>query len=413
MWPWIKRWRDWAIMHDLWKLPRIGPQPQALHYSYEKAGLTIHDQPIPWNAEAVLVEAILRFQASTPRKKTDFQLHVPGQPPVTAESLRRQEAESLHRVFFRFAPPQETVTAELFCRTSRLGQLALPVLSRDEFLDQLRLQMPTTFVRLDNQSVACQTFVATQCKGLMTSAVLTSPTSLVPLLDLGLQVEFRSERGGAVHTVPAQLNSSQMAERQALITVVPQRFPRRIGSWTITWKLGERALATQRIRAISQRTFQRSLRVSDTRFVVKTVKGKVSVTRQMPLLEEVERAGPCFLVSSREPGMAGSCRLEVRVQVNGGVQSPVVLDQEVLITDGPTMVAPGTLDALELGQVTAFDLMMKSAQLGTLSTSPIPVATFNSEGAFKASPDFTWSNAADEELTERLNRLLEDRANGK
>ena len=55
MWPWIKRWRDWA-MHDLWPLYRIGPQPQALHYSYEKAGLTLHDQPIPWNAEAVLVE---------------------------------------------------------------------------------------------------------------------------------------------------------------------------------------------------------------------------------------------------------------------------------------------------------------------------------------------------------------------
>ena len=32
MWPWIKRWRDWA-MHDLWPLHRIGPQPQALHFS--------------------------------------------------------------------------------------------------------------------------------------------------------------------------------------------------------------------------------------------------------------------------------------------------------------------------------------------------------------------------------------------
>ena len=52
---WIKRWRDWA-MNDLWPLHRIGTQPQALHFSYEKAGLTLNDQPIPWNAEAVLVE---------------------------------------------------------------------------------------------------------------------------------------------------------------------------------------------------------------------------------------------------------------------------------------------------------------------------------------------------------------------
>jgi hypothetical protein len=40
MWPWIKRWRDWA-MHDLWPLHRSGPQPQALHYSYEQAGLFV------------------------------------------------------------------------------------------------------------------------------------------------------------------------------------------------------------------------------------------------------------------------------------------------------------------------------------------------------------------------------------
>ena len=66
MWPWIKRWRDWA-MNDLWSMHRLGPQPQALHYSYEKAGLTIPGQPIPWNAEAVVVEANLRLRSTAPR----------------------------------------------------------------------------------------------------------------------------------------------------------------------------------------------------------------------------------------------------------------------------------------------------------------------------------------------------------
>ena len=83
MWPWIKRWRDWA-MNDLWPMYRIGPQPQALHHSYEKAGLTLHDQPIPWNAEAVLVEALLRLPAAAARRKADFHLRIPGQDPVQA-----------------------------------------------------------------------------------------------------------------------------------------------------------------------------------------------------------------------------------------------------------------------------------------------------------------------------------------
>ncbi|MBV9124561.1 MAG: hypothetical protein JO112_14480 [Planctomycetes bacterium] len=410
MWPWIKRWRDWA-MHDFWFMHRIGPQPQALHYSYEKAGLTLHDQPIPWNAEVVLVEAILRLPPAVARRKADFQLLLPGQLPIPAENLHRQESEDHYHLFFRFPPPASTTTAELRWRHHQLGQLTLPVLSRDEFLQHLRLQLRTLFVRLGDQTVACQTFVSTQCRGLMATALITSPTSLVPLLDVGLQVEFRSERGGPGHVVPVRLCSSQLAEREALVAVVPRGFPRRIGTWTATWMLGDRSLGSQRVRAISQRHFHRSLRVSDTRFVVQTKEG-VHLSRQVPALEKVARVGPCFLVCSREPGMAGLCPLQVRVQVPGAVQPPALEEQDILITDGPTVVAPGTLDVADLAQVSAFELRRKNELLGLLSLSPIPVANFTAEGGFKPPSDFTWSGAAEEELTERLARLLEGRGNG-
>ena len=311
MWPWIKRWRDWA-MNDLWPLYRIGPQPQALHFSYEKAGLTVHDQPIPWNAEAVLVEAPLRLPPAPAAARPTSSSACRASDPSPPRQLRRQEADDRYRLFFRLPPPGATATAELLFRNHVLGQLTLPFLSRDEFLQDLRLQMPTLFVRLGDESVACQTFVATQCRGLLASAVLTSPTSLVPLLDLDLQVEFRCERGGAVQPVPARLCSSQLAGRQALVTVVPRRFPRRIGTWTATWLLGDRPLATPAHPGISQRHFQRSLRISDTRFVVQTADGPVRLARQVPPLERPDRVGPCFLVSSGEPGMAGLCPLQVR-----------------------------------------------------------------------------------------------------
>ncbi len=411
MWPWIRRWRDWAV-HDLLLMHRSGPQPQALHYSFEKAGLTLHDQPIPWNAEAVLVEALVRLPASAGRRKADFQLRVGRQEPALAESLRRQEGEERYRAFFRIPAPAESTTAELLWRSSPLGQLTLPVLSRDEFISNLQLQMPTLFVRLGDQSVACQTFVATQCRGLLASAVLSSPTSLVPLLDLGLQVEFRSERGGAVHSVPVRLCSSQLAGPKALVTVVPRRFPRRIGTWTATWMLADQPLATHQVRAISQRHFQRSLRISDTRFVVQSEKHGVSLTRHVPPLEGKGRFGPCFLVSSREPGMAGLCPLQVRAQVTGAVQSPLLMEEEVLITDGPTLFAPGTLDAADLAQVSGFELRLKSSALGILPLCTAPIASFTSEGGFKTPQEFPWSTAAEEELNDRLSRLLEGRGNG-
>jgi hypothetical protein len=288
-----------------------------------------------------------------------------------------------------------------------LGKVLLPFVSREEFLEGLRLQMPTLYFRLGEQSVACQTFVSNQCKGLLASAVVTSPTSLAPLLDLDLQVEFRCERGGTAWRMPASLCSTQLAGRQALITVAPRRPPRRQGVWIASWLLGDQVLATQRVRGISERVFQRSLRISDTRFVVKSVAGPLRLSRQPPVLESTERVGPCFLVSSSEAGMAGIVRLAVTAQVPGAIQPPMLLQQEVLITDGPTMVAPGTLDPAELKQAAGFELRAGTRLLGVLSLCPAPAATFTSEGGFKLPQEYRWSAAAEEEMTERLNRLFE------
>jgi len=406
MWPWIKRWRDWA-MHDLLPLYRTGPQPQALHYSYEKAGLTLDNQPIPWNAEAVVVESLVRVPASAGRRKTDFLLRVPGRDAVPADKLGRDECDERCRVFFRLPAPAQNTTVELIWRSHILGRLSLPCLGRDEFIQRLSLQMPTLSVRLGEQTVACQTFVATQCQGLVATAVLTSPTSLVPVLDLGLRVEFHSERGGASHTVPVQLCSSQLKGKQALVTVAPRKFPRRIGTWLATWTLDDHPLMTQRIRAISKQHFLRSLRISETRFVLQSAKGEVTLARQLAGLEGIARVGPCFLVSSREQGMAGLCHLQVRAQVAGALQPPLLVEQEVLITDGPSPFAPGTLDVADLAQVSGFEIRQRGKALGMLPLAPAPTAAFSSEGSFKAAGDFTWSPAAEDQLNERLTRLLE------
>jgi hypothetical protein len=408
MWLWIKRWRDWA-MHELWPLYRLGPQSQALYYSYEKAGLTLHDQPIPWNAEAVLVEATMYLKASQGRRKADFQLRLPGPVLYPAEQLRRVENEEFYRVSFRLPPPGSTVNAELLFREHPCGQLPLPYISRSEFAQKLRLEMPTVYARIGGDTVACQTFVTSQCKGMVVSALLHSPTSLAPLLDLDLQVEFSCERGGTVQRVPAVLCSSQLAGKQALATVVPHKLPRRQGLYVATWMLGDQVLATQKVRGISQRTFQKSLRLSDTRFVSQKGAGSVRLSRQVPSFDDVDRLGPCFLVSSGEPGMAGICRLNIAAQVTGAIQPPLLFGQEVLITDGPTMVAPGTVDVVDLKQVNGFEIRTKTRSLGVLSLSPAPMAIFTPEGGFKAPQDFTWSAAAEEEMTERLNRLFEGR----
>lgn len=408
MWLFKKHWRVWA-MNKLRSLLHTGPHSQALHVSYEKAGLVLHDAAIPWNADAVLVEAAL-FLPSSARRKTDFTLRLPDRTPVAAESLRPEEGGERYRLFFRFIPPEQSTEAELFWRERRLGIAPISMMSAAQFADGLRIEMPTILARIGNQNVPCQTVVAAQCKGWQACAVVASRNgSLAPLIDLGVSVQFRSERDGAIHDTPVSLAGAQLQGKQALISASPPRAKKQMGAWTATWRIGAREFATTRIKTISRKAFQRSLRISDTRFVTVDRKGKLAVRRQLPPVSELSRLGPCFLVSSREVGMAGLCTMQVHAQIPGGVQSPHLLEQELLVTDGPTMFAPGTVDVADLEQVTAFDLRLCDVSLGMLPLSPVPAASFNSEGAFRPPPEFLWTSAADEELTERLNRLMGNR----
>lgn len=408
MWPWIKHWLDWA-MHELWPTHRVGPQPQVLHFRSEKAGLVLDNQSIPWNADAVIVEAIIKQPAGPARHKKDYSLQLKGGQSHVADTLRAEDQGRHYRLTFRFPPPAKTASAEVFWKNRSLGQMTLRVLTCEEFRRQLTLQMPTLSARLGQQAVACQTFVSTQCEGLIATGILSSQTSLAPIVDLGLHVEFRADKSSQVHDVPVQLSGSQLASRQAVITVVPPR-PRRIGAWQTNWLLGDRLLASQRIRSISRPQFFRSLRLSAARFVVQDHGGQVKLWRQLPSREQAARVGPCFLVSSHEPGMAGLCDLEVRAVARDSSQPTTLFQEEMLLTDGPTPFAPGTLSIQDLDGLTGFELRARERTLGILPLTPAPMATFSSEGGFQPPAEFLWSPAADDQLNEKLGRLLGGRA---
>jgi hypothetical protein len=286
-----------------------------------------------------------------------------------------------------------------------LGSLTVPALSREEFLANFKLQSPTFFAQLGTDTAACQTFVANQCRGLFVSGVLTSPTSLAPLFDLDLAVEFEQENMGPGTRVPVRLTCSQLGGRQALVVVTPPKLQRRLGVWTARWLLNDQELASHRVRGISQRDFQRSLRVSDARFVYQAPDGRVRLSRDKPCPDGSERVGPCFLVCSAEAGMAGLCDLRIKAQVIGSTPPPM-LEQRVLITDGLMMIAPGTLDPADLAAVQGFALCLGDKQLALLPVVDAPRASFNGEGGFQAPPEYVWSPAAERELSERLSRLF-------
>jgi hypothetical protein len=403
MWLWIKHWLDW-VTTEVIPLSRTRPHGQAIHTRYEKAGLALYDLPVPWSADAVVVEVNLRLPAAA-RRKGDFLLRLPGREPVAPEALR-PEAGDRHRLVFRFPVPPASTTGELLWKHHLLARVAVPVLTAEAFVAGLRVTLPTVSVRLGDQTVSAQTFVAAQCKGVIASAILKSPTPLAPVADLGLRIVFRSERSAAAHETPVAMSSSQLAAREAVVTAALPKHPRRGGSWVVSWRLGNREVTAQRIQGIGTKRFEQSLRVSDTRFIVADKAGAVKLTKQPPTVGELVRLGPCFLVASSEAGMAGVCRVSVHAVISGETQLPMLMEQDVLVTDGPTVFAPGMIDATDLLRVSGFELRHKGRVLGVASLSPVPTATLNAEGGFKSATDFAWSTAAEDELTERLARLM-------
>jgi len=391
-------------MNEIVTPRRLAGQPQSLYFRSEKGGLTLENQPVPWCAEAVIVEALLRLPQAA-RKRGDFTLRVPGFDPFPADILKTDEVGQRHRLYFRFPVPKASGTAELMWRQHVLGRVEIPVVTPEQFLSELRLHLPTAFVSVEGRSVAAQTFVTTQQKGLSASGMIQSPTGLMPLIDLGLNATFRTARGTKTVVTSVPLTATQLLGREALVSALPPRLPRKEGEWTVTWTCPGRELATTRLQAVTPRVFRDSLRVSDTRFGIVTTDGEFRVVRQMPA-EGVAKAGPCFFVASREPGMAGLAEFEIGVQIPGSEGSPTVFEQTVLITDGPTPVAAGMLPMSELKHASVFELRLKGRVLNVLPLSPVPAATFTAEGGFKPPPEFSWSATAEDELSERLARLM-------
>ena len=60
-------------------------QPQAVYFRFEKGGLTLDNQPVPWSAEAVVVEALLRLPPAARRRG---RLHSCASPASTRSRPR-------------------------------------------------------------------------------------------------------------------------------------------------------------------------------------------------------------------------------------------------------------------------------------------------------------------------------------
>jgi len=383
-----------------------------LHVRYEKDGLILDSLPIPGNADAAIIEAMVRMPAGAPRQKQDFTLQwadcdAREQAELVVDSNVRKAA----RVLFRFPTPQTTVRALIFWRDQPLGEIEVPVVAQSVIVEGVTIDLPTIHAWLGGRAVVCRTMVSGQAKNVFASALLRSRHALAATSDSDLRVQVVRENGAEIGAAPVTLTSEEMRTRQTLITVQMPKL-RGVGAYGVSWQFASRTLSTQRIRIVSKRTFLRSLRVSAARFQITMTNGALHTVRELPgrdgklVFDGIQSIRPVFYVSSGEVGMAGLAPFTLRALVDD-VVTTLAIEQDVLVTDGLRPIAFDEFPVNQLLHVKHFTLATGDAILGNLALVPAPTADFTAEGGFAPLDDFLWSPAAEEQLNDRLGKLLD------
>jgi hypothetical protein len=407
MWNWIERLRVWA-MREFWLPTTTGVLLRSFEFHFKSGGQTVRDQAIPWNAEDLAVEVVLQTGSRRSLQAADLVLRLETGETYFPESLRSDGEPGVLRAAFRLPVPCDSVVVQLFYRSWTLGQLNLAVLTQKRFLKALECKFPSTHVRLAGRYVACQSFVAAQARGVLASAVLSSPWSLTPILDLGLRLEVYSQDGERIGEEIPGLSASLLAAREAVV-VASVSVPRRKGAWRLDWLLGQEQIASQEIHAISLPQFLGQLRVSESRFLIESAGGERQLKCKLPRLMNKDRVGPCFGIVSSLAGTAGVARVQINALISKAVRAPVLAKEEHLFTDAPTLVLPGTLDTADLEGINGFEVRLGRKCLGTLPIRPAPQAQFDGEGGFQPVEGFAWDGRAEDELNERLSALTNSR----
>src|SRR5262249_1567053 len=135
---------------------------------------------------------------------------------------------------------------------------------------------------------------------------------LVPLLDLGVTVEFFDVSSGRVQQVPLSLTRSHLSGHSAFLSAAPQGWPGPGEAWAARWTVAGRCLAENILRALSWPDFWQSLYLIDARYTYVREDAPPAFSPYLPAREGLSRVGPCFRLASRKPGAAGFCPLELR-----------------------------------------------------------------------------------------------------
>jgi len=374
----------------------------ALTISYETGGLVVKKPFAPWCAEWISVEARVSGQAET-AQASDFVLSVSEIGEIACQQFSPGEG-GVHLARFRFEPTGGEISFVVKFRDKALHSrpTVIPFLDRSAYIRQLNLLMPTVSCQFHGETVACKTYVSSQARNLVATCALVSEAGLAPLREFEPETRLLISEENLVDRWAIRLSNSQASGARALVSTVLDGVPKRAGSWDVVWAASEFELGRAEIAACHLSTFIKSLRMAAPRYFHKNASGGCSLLDSPVKLKKNEMLGPVFGIQSSLSGIAG--QLPVTIEAIPKTGDPISLQVNTLmITDGFNLLAPGMLDASEVGKILGFRLMYRKQVLQACPADSRPAVRISSEGGFDSPVSMGWTRESENQL-----RLLMD-----
>ena len=369
----------------------------ALVISYEAGGIVVKKPFAPWCAEWITVEARLSGQAEV-AQASDFVLSVSDFGDVACQQFSPGEG-GVHLARFRLAPTGKDISCVVKFRGKALHSRpnVIPFLDRSAYLRQLNLLFPTVSCQFHGETVACKTYVSSQARNLVATCALVSEAGLAPLRELEPETRLMLSEENLVDRWAIRLSNAQASGTRALVSTVLDGVPKRAGSWDVVWGAGSLELGRAEISACHLSTFIKSLRMAPPRYFHKNSAGVCTLLDSPVKLKKNEMIGPVFGIQSSLAGVAG--QLPVTIEAIPKTGEPVSLQvNTMMITDGFNLLAPGMLDAGELGKILGFRLMYRKQVLQACPADPRPTVRISSEGGFDSPVSLGWTLESENQL---------------
>ena len=378
---WTRHLHDWAETRSPWPT-----RATAITFGPSFAARDLPG-PVPWCAPSVWLAAEVR----PPRRGGRASFALAGLTANPVPPVETAASGIALRLLFRLPTPGRATVATLTWRGHAIGRVTISVVGEPAYRAGLTADSGVV-ARLGRETVSAHAVVARQCRGLLAALTLSHPDGLTPLTTLPVRADY-ARPGLPTLSVPVSLDAGQLCGQS--LTVAVARPSPGLGRATITWFVGETPVTTDTIHGVSARRFRRHVRVAESGFVI-AYAGILDPVRHPPSRWEGP-TGPRFSLAGH-PGWAGLIPYEVRAT---GHDTPS-WGGHALVTGEPKPLPLGLVTATEL---IGFELRIGGTLAGTVVARPVPSAHFNAEGKFTPPPDFPWTGAADDELTDRLGRL--------